>query len=318
MAAQSPESLTPRLIGFNALPFGAVGSVAGFLRVSLAVWYIGMAALKLCWSAFYDDFNVLSRRELLSSTSWSVEMLFQLLGLKYATEGKKFMPFDTAFKMLGLRVDLSNSRSKEVGIGHTDEQRDELKQKIDEILSANQMDFKEAERLRGRMVFFEGFAFGRVANAAVKNLGRFCTEKEGKKKLDDSMRCSLLALTDRVLGGAPLRVGMTLTDTWLVFTDGACNPEQHVGSIGGLIIDPWGRCQSYFSGNVPEDITGLLFKASANPIHELEVLPVVVARIEWGERYSGALVVYYIDNESARMALHPWQWRNSGRVNPHL
>ena len=95
-------------------------------------------------------------------------MLFQLLGLKYATEGKKFLPFDTAFKMLGLRLDLSNSRAKEVSIGHTDERRDELKQKIDEILSANQMDFKEAERLRGRMVFFEGFAFGRVANAAVK------------------------------------------------------------------------------------------------------------------------------------------------------
>ena len=45
-----------------------------------------------------------------------------------------------------------------------------------------------------------------------------------------------------------------------------------------------------------------LLKDSANPIHELEVLPVLVACLLWGSRYSGALIVYYIDNESARMA----------------
>ena len=156
------------------------------------------------------------------------------------------MPFDSVFKMLGLSVDLSDSRAKAVGIGHTDERREELKQKIDEILAAGQMDHKEAERLRGRMVFFEGFAFGRVANAAVKNLGRFCSEKEGKKKLDESMRYSLLALRDRVLSGPPLRIGVPLTHTWLIFTDGACNPELRQGSVGGLIIDPWGNCQSFF------------------------------------------------------------------------
>ena len=29
------------MIGFNSLPFGAVGSVAGFLRISQALWYLG-------------------------------------------------------------------------------------------------------------------------------------------------------------------------------------------------------------------------------------------------------------------------------------
>ena len=32
---------------------------------------------------------------------------------------------------------------------------------------------KEAERLRGRMVFFEGYTFGRVANGAVRSLSRW-------------------------------------------------------------------------------------------------------------------------------------------------
>eukprot|EP00435_Cladocopium_sp_Y103_P041856 s106_g11.t1 len=302
MAVRDPSCERPKLIGFNALPFGAVGSVAGFLRISMAVWYIGLVALQICWTAFYDDFSVLSRKELLSNTSWCVETLFTMLGLKYAKDGKKYLPFDDKFKMLGLRVDLSASSKRLVYIGHTDERKEELRVRIDEILAAGVMDSKEAERLRGRMVFFEGYTFGRVANAAIKNLSRFCTEHAGRRKLDDSIKYSLLAIRDRVLGAPPVSVGVHLNHTWVIFTDGACNPDQREGSIGGLIIDPNGTCQSFFSSLVPEDVMEEFFKVSANPIHELEVLPVFVACLVWGRRFTGALVVYYIDNESARMA----------------
>ena len=102
MAVRSSADGTLRMLGFDALPFGAVGSVAGFLRVSLAVWYIGLIALQICWTVFYDDYSVLSRESLLENTSWTVESLFSLLGLKYANEGKKFQPFNEKFKMLGL------------------------------------------------------------------------------------------------------------------------------------------------------------------------------------------------------------------------
>ena len=44
------------------------------------------------------------------------------------------------------------------------------------------------------------------------------------------------------------------------------------------------------------------FLVSKNPIHELEVLPVLVACEIWGQFYNGSLVVYYVDNESARLA----------------
>ena len=314
MAVRDPSMEEPRLIGFNALPFGAVGSVASFLRVSMSVWYIGLVALQICWTSFYDDYSVLSRRELLANTSWCVESLFQLLGLKFATDGKKFMPFDAVFRMLGLQVDLTSCKRKEVLIGHTEERKSELKGRIDEILSTGKMNSKEAERLRGRMVFFEGYTFGRVANAAVKNLGKFCTGKTSPKDIDNSMRYSLLTLRDRVLSAPPVRVSVALTDAWLVFTDGACSPELRQGSIGGVILDPLGRCQSFFSSMVPEDVMTELFKDSENPIHELEVLPVLVACLLWGSRYSGALIVYYIDNESARMAYIKRTWRNNLRV----
>ena len=302
MAVNRPQSDTPQLIGFNALPFGAVGSVSGFLRVSMATWYIGIFALQTCWTAFYDDFSVISREELLDNTAWCVESLFQLLGLKYATEGKKFKPFNTRFKMLGLEVNLESCEKKQFLIGHTPERQSELLEKIDNVLSSGKIDSKEAERLRGRMLFFESYAYGRIANAAIKNLGKVCTGPGGSRKIDTSLEYSLLSLRNRVLTAPPLTIGVPLCQTWIVFTDGACNPELRQGSIGGMIIDPFGECKSFFSSQVPDDVMLSFLRVSGNPIHELEVLPVYVACLLWGSRFRHSLIVYYIDNESARMA----------------
>ena len=46
--------------------------MAGFLRVSLATWFTGVAGLKLCWA---------------------VDSLFGLIGLDYAREGAKAPDF---------------------------------------------------------------------------------------------------------------------------------------------------------------------------------------------------------------------------------
>ena len=55
MGVNVPGSDSFAMTGFNSLPFGAVGSVAGFLRISQAIWYLGYFGLGLLWSAFYDD-----------------------------------------------------------------------------------------------------------------------------------------------------------------------------------------------------------------------------------------------------------------------
>ena len=39
-----------------------------------------------------------------------------------------------------------------------------------------------------------------------------------------------------------------------------------------------------------------------NAFHELELLPVLIACMAWGHFFEGSQIVYYIDNESARMA----------------
>ena len=302
MGVNVPGEKECAIIGFNSLPFGAVGSVAGFLRVSQALWYLGYFGLGLLWSAFYDDYTLLSRMELENSSSWACEALFDLLGLEFAREGHKCVPFASRFKALGLEINVEDFPRGHVFVGHTDSRKEELHGQLDAFLKANSMTSKEAERMRGRMIFYEGYTFGRVANSAVKAIGRFCHGQAPASQFDAAMRRSLEFLQQRVLTGKPLKIQRSLHQTWLVFTDGACDPEARQGSVGGVIYDPQGNCQRFFGESVPQPIMDALLTTSKNPIHELEVVPILLAADLWGKAYEGSQIVYYIDNESSRMA----------------
>ena len=306
MGVNVPGAKQCAIIGFNSLPFGAVGSVAGFLRVSQALWFIGYFGLGLLWSAFYDDYTLLSRMELENSSSWACEALFDLLGLEFAREGHKCVPFASKFKALGLEIDVGDFQAGHILIGHTDSRREELHNQLDTFLKANAMTSKEAERMRGRMIFFEGYTFGRVANSAVKAIGRYCHSQVPTPQFDAAMRKSLEFLQQRVLAGKPLKIQRSLHQTWLIFTDGACDPEARHGSVGGVIYDPQGNCRSFFGESVPQTIMDALLANSMNPIHELEVMPILLAAHLWGKAYEGSQEWFTTSTMSHR------EWRTSG------
>jgi hypothetical protein len=316
MGVNVPGSKSYAMIGFNSLPFGAVGSVAGFLRISQAIWFLGYFGLGLLWSAFYDDYTLLSRAELESSSSWACESLLTLLGMQFATEGRKCLPFSTQFKTLGLEVCTDGFAEGHVLIGHPESRREELHSQLGSFLSEDTMSPKDAERLRGRMIFFEGYTFGRVANAAVKTLGRLCTQPSAPQKLDEASRRSLQFLKQRVLSGPPLKIEQSLHSTWFVFTDGACEPEERAGSIGGVLYNPAGDCLHFFGESVPSEILEDLLSRSQNPIHELELLPILVAALLWGEFFQQSQVVQSFVEVEARLQHRVWFGRVPSFSNP--
>ena len=53
-----PGNPDPVLYGFSALPFGGVGSVSAFLRISVCLWQIGIVGLRTMWTAFFDDYSI--------------------------------------------------------------------------------------------------------------------------------------------------------------------------------------------------------------------------------------------------------------------
>ena len=184
IAVLNADNNQVELLGLNSLPFGSVGSVGAFLRVSLAVWYVGIRALSLSWSAYFDDCTALSTQQLAQNTTGCVEMLFDLLGIDFARDGSKATPFASKFKTLGVEIDLSQWSQGEVLIGHSADRRNELSSVLQGLLQEGEISNKQAESLRGRMHWFESFAFGRVANQAVKILGEIALRNSKNCKLN--------------------------------------------------------------------------------------------------------------------------------------
>ena len=97
IATWNPGAKTMALLGVNALPFRATGSVSSRLRVSMAAWFLGMRCLDLVWTCFFD-YTLLSQETCSSSASFAAESMFKLLGVQYAKEGSKNTEFSKGAK----------------------------------------------------------------------------------------------------------------------------------------------------------------------------------------------------------------------------
>ena len=151
IAVNRPGFEDPVVLGVNSLPFGSVASVPAFLRISYAVWRIGVYLFGVVWSALFDDYSCICPEDLRDNTSWTIEMLFDLLGVVFAREGKKAEPFQPCFRMLGLQVNLEGAEDKRMLVGRTPERRSELESFILEILDAGFLDKKTCDRLRASL-----------------------------------------------------------------------------------------------------------------------------------------------------------------------
>ena len=304
LAVRNPVDHCISLFGVNSLPFGASGSVGGFLRISMAVWYIGLVIFKLPWTAYFDDYTVFSQEELCSSTTKTVIHLFDLLGIDFARSGDKAMDFSDRFRSLGVEVVLDNFKGGVVEISHTSERCRELQDTLGEILKAGVVSPKLALSLWGRMHWFESFTFGRVANGAVKVLGDISSRRGREVTLTNWEVSSIRFLMERVVVAPPLKIMPSCLKSWLVFTDGACEGPEGCkqGSIGGVLVNPDGTLVSFFGGLLPDVLMQSFMAKSRNPIYELEVLPVFVASMLWGKAVRYSQVCWYLDNEAARSA----------------
>ena len=300
VATPNPTTSEVVLLLVNALPFGATGSVAGFLRVSMFLWFLGVVGLRLAWTSFYDDYTMISREDCSSNAAWSAECLFELLGILYAKEGKKATTFDRVFGSLGVIFDLSGVASGTISLVHTEGRRNELVATIEEMLGTKTFTAKSVERLRGRLLWYENFVCGRQANVLVASLSKFINEVKHTQNMSDELVVTLKLLLERIRAGKPIVVSKRLFSTWVCFTDGAC---ENKASIGGVLIGPTGSAFGCFGGELPVEVQEFFYRESRHPIYEVELLPVLVAVTIWKEVLQSCQIVFYIDNEAAKAGL---------------
>ena len=310
IAVWDPLEKRVRFLGLNAMPFGAVGSVSSFLRTSMAIWFIGVRGLRLCWSCFFDDFTILSTKAGSGSAALAAESLFRLLGVRFAEDGDKAVTWGTQVKTLGVVLDLAPDSVTAIGseryvtVGHTPGRVEELQRTIGDILESGSISSKDAERLRGRLQWFESFASGRVAQQALRVVSGLSSVGRQRTKLSQREVESLVFLQQRVLTAPPTRIMTTNLSTWYIFTDGACEGDvTKVGSIGGVLVNPSGVAIEFFGSLVPDYIMNAFLSEAKHPIFELELLPVLVALCTWKKYLNCCQCVFFLDNEAAKGAL---------------
>ena len=298
-----PGKPEPTLFGFSSLPFGGIGSVSAFLRISLCLWQLGVVGLRVMWSAFFDDYSVVSKESLKKNAAFGIESLFQLLGLTFAKEGKKAPPFSTVFNMLGLSVNLGPFKEGAIEIGHTEKRVSELDTSLEAVVEQGSLSMKEAERLRGRMNFFEGHAFGRGPAQAMRTIDHHARMGATSKKLPPTVVSVLTVLRERLKSAIPLQISSVALSTWYLFTDGSCEAAARTGAVGAVLYDQCGKVVSAFSERVPTRVMHGLLQDSANPIYELELFPVLISFRKWASQLAGSQVVSFVDNDAAKYAL---------------
>ena len=204
---------------------------------------------------------------------------------------------------MGLQIDIRHLTEGYFTVGHTEKRICELTGVLQEFVAARSLSPKDLERLHGRLVWFNSYVFGRRLNRAVKVISRYSRFNGRFVSVSTELRVALDDLLRFVCAAEPASISRCMGQTWFVFSDGAFEPgHKHPATIGAVLVDPCGRVCSFFGEAIPDAGISIFTKASAHPIYELEILPVVIGVACWKEFICNRQVVFYIDNSAAQAA----------------
>ena len=89
----------------------------------------------------------------------------------------------------------------------------------------------------------------------------------------------------------------------LIFSDGACEAEGT--SVGAVLYDPVSNRLQCFGAGISQGVIET-WKSKADQtqvIGQAELFPLLVARLTWKDIIAGRRCMYFLDNESARIAM---------------
>ena len=88
-----------------------------------------------------------------------------------AADAEKDKPFDAVFSALGVQFDLRECPNGTFAIGNTEARKEELCDRLSDILAANALTPQESMSLRSRLLFAESQIYGRMAKLALAAVG---------------------------------------------------------------------------------------------------------------------------------------------------
>ena len=227
--------------------------------------------------------------------------MLNLLGWEVSMSEKKRFSFDQCFVSLGVQIQFGSLAERSITVSNKPGRIESLEIAVNNVVFEGRLGFREALSIKGKISYAEGQLFGRVAAPLCRLLSEWSSKGVDRAitpELSTLMSTSLAALKcakPRIIkcreAEAPI----------VIFIDGACEPEGT--SIGGIMFCP-GKTPEAF-GALLDDSTVRSWKtteAQSQVIGQAELCPLVVSRFTWASVLSGRRVIYFIDNDSARLA----------------
>jgi hypothetical protein len=301
----SPVHNQPLLYALEALPFGASAAVFFFNRFARCQWFIGVKALALLWTNFYDDFPHVDLQLQAASSHETSIRLFDLLGWRVSLSEKKNKPMCQSFVILGVVFDFSDARSGWFEVHNKTDRVDAIKSLVDGFRSCRALSSHDAASLRGRFQYAEGQLFARLGALMLKPISERA-HALGVTAITPEIEEALAWLCNTLLTAAPRRIICQGTrPPLIVFSDGACEGVLfEVVSCGAVLFDPHDSAIEFFgllvSKAIHDEWTATGIK---QVIGQAEIYPVLLAKLVWFRRMMHRRVFFFIDNDSARDAL---------------
>ena len=300
VACWCPEVRAYKYFRQLALPFGASASVLSFNWIAVALSRILISGLRVGSTCFYDDYTVIETAELAASATAAVDETFALLGW----DTKAQDDFGATCVPLGAVLDLTHSDQGVATLANKPERVAEIKAEASNLVVVG-CDARCLERLRGRLLFSRSLCSGRAGGTAMRALSRTITTRQRTGPVNHELSSALTQLC-RHLDIAPPR---TITSKHqvpiMMFSDGAFEQqpgEEAVASVGAVLLDPVDRTYQFFKFTLSQRMVSAL-GATGNPIHQVELLPILIAVRIWRSRLFKRPFLSFVDNEGAKAAM---------------
>ena len=251
------------------------------------------------------DFTQVETKRLSLSAQDTLESLIALLGWRLADSEAKRLPFASAFTSLGVRVVFTDTATGTILLENKPGRVQSIREQVDlftSVANPRRIGFKDALSLRGKISFAEGHTFARLTAPLARMLSiwagvpipRFASEE---------LAAGLEFGIEHLEVAGPRIVGPRRDELpHVVFADGAC--ESSGTSVGALMISPNGFAECF--GAELDQATVDSWKSKLEQtqvIGQAELFPLLLARKTWAKTLKGRRVIYFIDNESARIAM---------------
>lgn len=306
LAVVNPKDSTVYFFEAVALPFGSVSSVLAFNRAARALRMILTRLFKLVVTNFFDDFCQIELAPLSSGAWKTAEMVLDLLGWKISQGEDKRRPFSKQFEILGAVITFPSAGGTTIQVTNKESRLMQLKEQVDELKGflRSKAPRPLLESLKGRLLYAAGHTYGRCTQLACQLLHKFSNQGPSVLITPELIHVISQALS-LLLDSKP-----RIVESWvecpplLVFTDGAAEESFEKVTHGAVMVDPWKQTSSFFGDRVPGRFLELWTRAGKKQvIAQAELFPVVIAKSTWRDSLRGRSILWFVDNESARMAL---------------